>query len=200
MGSRRWYWRRGKKTINILGKLYIWGIRNDNSNEMKKDYYYEVSEKATYRKCPIRFIGKTGDFYKVYFPLERVVQELKDNIQYRELVLTNTHLERMGYIAKNNQLAPVDDYFLIPQYAIGQSLDISFLGYYLINEQEVKNYRSEYKSKMEKYIKGEIKLNVIKKKFPGIYNINDLIKRLKDLGIPLSNPELIISGDESKNR
>ena len=167
---------------------------------MKENHYYEISEKYTYKEYPIRFIEKTENFFKVYFPLENVERNLNDNIQFRELTLTNTHLERIGYITESGKFEPVDGYYLFPQYAIGgktlDNLSFLFFGYYLVKVEDSAQYWLDYKSLTEKYVKGQTELDNIKDVFPGIYNINSLIEKLNELGIPLENTDLIITGNK----
>lgn len=169
---------------------------------MQKNNYYEITEKYTYKGIPVRFIEKEDNFYKVYFPQENVEKNLNDNILFRDLTLTNTHLERIGYMNANGKFLPVNGYYLFPQYAVGgkSNYDLSFLffGYYLVKEEDAAQYWLDYKSVTEKYIKGDIELENIKDKFPGIYNINILNERLQSLEIPLDNIDFIASGVNSK--
>jgi len=167
---------------------------------MKENYYYEITENRTYKEYPIKFLEKTKNFYKVFFPLENVERELNDNIQFRELTLTNTHLERIGYIKENGKFEPVDGYYLFPQYAIGgktlDNLSFLFFGYYLVKAEDSSQYWLDYKTSTEKYVNGETELVTIKQKFPGIYNINSLIDKLKELNIPIKDTDSIITGSE----
>ena len=166
---------------------------------MKENYYYEVTDKKTFKEYPIRFLEKIENFYKVYFPIENTARNLNDNVQFRELTLTNIHLERIGFITENGKFEPVNGYYLFPQYAVGgktlDNLSFLFFGYYLVKEENAAQYWLDYKTLTEKYINGEKNLEHIKKTFPGIYNINSLIEELNKLNISLKNTDSIVTGN-----
>lgn len=165
---------------------------------MIKNNYYEITD-THFREYPIRFIEQEEYFYKVFFPAENIERKLNDNIKYRELTLTNIHLERMGFIDENNKFVPVKNHYIFPQHAIGgdsnYNLSFLFFGYTIIKVEDAEQYWLKYRKFAKDYLDQKISKYDINNEFASFYTVNNLFDRLEEVGILVENKDFIITGN-----
>ena len=164
---------------------------------MKENNYYEISDQ-NFRQYPVKFISRDKYFNKLLFLNENEEKQINDNVVLNEIILTNLHLQRIGFIDKNDKYLSKNGYYIFPLYAIGgtsnQNLSLSFFGYIIKDEEKALEFFAEFNDYARDYFQGKITEKEMKGKFHSFSTVNQLIEELKKINIIFDDTDFILTG------